>query len=195
MGRGRPREFDEENALQQAMLVFWRQGYRGTSLDDLTQALAINKPSLYAAFGDKETLFLKVVDHYRDRMIVPAARKLLESEDLIDGLNAFFQAFAKIVLENDTPPGCLIACLLSEECCESDAIKTKLAGLIESADKAFSTVFQRHQKQLNPALTPESAGRLLASTVHGLSVRARAGASKKTILEICAAFIDAVAVP
>ena len=192
MPRGRPREFDTEDALQRAMVVFWRRGYRGTSLDDLTEALEVNKPSLYAAFGDKEALFLAVVDYYRDNMVAPAVRKLIGCKNLRDGLQAFFRAMSNIVIENETPPGCLIACLLSEECCESDVIKTKLFSLIESADRVFTKVFEEHKDELNPSLNPEAAGRLLASTMHGLSIRARAGASKKVLVEICDAFIESV---
>src|SRR6266702_5721205 len=63
--RGRPREFDREAALEQAIDVFWRHGYEATSVSDLTAAMGINPPSLYAAFGDKEKLFLEAVERYR----------------------------------------------------------------------------------------------------------------------------------
>jgi len=195
MPRGRPRQFDIEEALNSAMLVFWRRGYRGTSLDDLTEALKISRPSLYAAFGDKEALFMQVVDHYRNQMIVPSAIKLLSCENLREGLQTFFRALANLVTGSETPPGCLIACLLSEECCESDTIKAKLATLIETADKNFTRLFQVHRNALSPALTPESAAKLLLSTVHGLSIRARAGAGERTLLEVGEAFMDAVLVP
>ena len=82
MTKGRPREYDETEVLEKAMLVFWQKGYRGTSLDDLTNAMQINRPSLYAAFCDKETLFLRAVDHYREKMIVPHINELLAAEDL-----------------------------------------------------------------------------------------------------------------
>ncbi len=192
MARGRPRLFDTDEALQRAMLVFWRRGYRGTSLDDLTQALEINRPSLYAAFGDKEELFLQVIDHYRDRMIVPAVRLLVSCENLRDGLHAFTRALGSVILDNETPPGCLIACLLTEECCESEVIKQKLASLIDSADRVFTRVFKEHQAELNPAISPEAAGKFLASMTHGLSIRARAGASKRTLAEISDAFINSI---
>ena len=65
-GRGRPRTFDTEQALGRAMNVFWRKGYAGASLPDLTRAMGINRPSLYAAFGNKASLFRKVLDRYAD---------------------------------------------------------------------------------------------------------------------------------
>jgi TetR/AcrR family transcriptional regulator, copper-responsive repressor len=192
MSRGRPRQFDSETALHNAMLVFWRNGYRGTSVDDLTDALGINKPSLYAAFGDKEALFLQVVDHYREKMLVPALKKLSECGNLKDGLSAFFADIGEVVLENDTPPGCLIACLLSEECCESETIKAKLANSIDGADKFFRRVFEKHSDQLNAALTPESAALLMVSTMHGLSIRARAGGTPERMSLAAEAFMNAV---
>src|SRR3954447_7401012 len=75
--RGRPREFDASEALDRALEVFWRKGYEGTSLDDLTRAMGINRPSLYAAFGNKEELFKKALDRYAEG---PAAyfRRALE---------------------------------------------------------------------------------------------------------------------
>src|SRR5438445_3107154 len=84
--RGRPREFDVEKALERAMNVFWRKGYEGASLPDLTRAMGINRPSLYAAFGNKESLFRKALDRYaegpgsyvRDALEEPTARGVAE---------------------------------------------------------------------------------------------------------------------
>ncbi|MEF1229059.1 TetR/AcrR family transcriptional regulator, partial [Vibrio fortis] len=64
---GRPRSFDQEKALEEALKVFWEQGFEGTSLSDLTKAMGINKPSMYSAFGNKEQLFLKAVEMYKAR--------------------------------------------------------------------------------------------------------------------------------
>src|SRR5258708_19962388 len=65
-GMGRPRSFDIDSALDRVLLVFWRKGFEGTSLSDLTKAVGVNRPSLYAAFGDKEALFRKALDRYLD---------------------------------------------------------------------------------------------------------------------------------
>ena len=97
MNKGRPREFDTQEALSKAILVFWEKGYRGTSLDDLTEAMEINRPSLYSAFGDKQQLFLMAVDQYRDRYIVPVVRKLLTCENLRDGLTEFFRSMVSLL--------------------------------------------------------------------------------------------------
>src|SRR5437867_6950274 len=84
--RGRPREFDAEKALDRALKVFWRKGYEGASLPDLTRAMRINRPSLYAAFGNKEALFRKVIERYaegpagyvREALDGPTARAVAE---------------------------------------------------------------------------------------------------------------------
>src|SRR5436309_14908630 len=72
--RGRPREFDREAALEQAIDVFWRHGYEATSISDLTSAMGINPPSLYAAFGDKETLFMEAVERYQQARLAEVTR-------------------------------------------------------------------------------------------------------------------------
>ena len=85
--KGRPREFNADKALNRALMVFWRKGYEGTSLIDLTKAMNINRPSLYAAFGNKESLFRKVLDRYmqgpvafvRAALEAPTARAAVES--------------------------------------------------------------------------------------------------------------------
>src|SRR5256714_15013561 len=76
MAGGRPRGFDLHEALDRALEVFWRQGYEGTALSDLTAAMGINRPSLYATFGNKEALFRKVLDRYADGPAAYAARAL-----------------------------------------------------------------------------------------------------------------------
>src|SRR5260370_33982821 len=79
--RGRPRAFDQQAALDRAMMLFWRQGYEPTSLSDLSGAMGINAPSIYAAFGDKERLFLRVLDRYLGNRIGEVERALQATTD------------------------------------------------------------------------------------------------------------------
>src|SRR4030081_3217877 len=106
MAMGRPREFDPDQALDRALRVFWRSGYEGASMADLTEAMGITKPSLYAAFGNKEELFRKALDRYVDgpggyvqvALAKPTAREVVE--------HLLYQA-ADAVTDPDHPPGCL----------------------------------------------------------------------------------------
>src|SRR4051812_14757728 len=106
MPKGRPRKFDVEKALDAALLLFWRHGYEGTSLAALTQAMGINMPSLYAAFGNKESLFRKAVDRYiqmpasylPNALTEPTARRAVEK---------MFEGAVGMVMNPRLPDGCL----------------------------------------------------------------------------------------
>src|ERR1700753_2875983 len=106
MAMGRPREFDTETALDLALHVFWRKGYEGASMADLTAAMGITKPSLYAAFGNKEDLFRKALDRYVDGpggYVQPA----LEQPPAQAVVEQLLYGSAKALTSPDHPPGCL----------------------------------------------------------------------------------------
>ncbi len=192
MPKGRPRQFDIDEALEKAMFVFWRKGYRGTSLDDLTEAMEINRPSLYAAFKDKEMLFIQSIDRYRSLYLAAPAKRLLNSSNLRSGLEDFFSDIEKIFLNEKHPPGCMIACLLTEHCCDSPVVKGKLEECITLADSTFKDVFERHRAQLGSEIKPKAAARMLTTTLHGMAIRARSGASRKDFMVIADTFIDLI---
>lgn len=188
MKRGRPREFDRTEALEQAMILFWRNGYRGVSLDDLTDAMSITRPSLYAAFGDKETLFLAAVDYYKETVIMPRFLQLMGADDLAVGLSNFFDELCPLISSKDTP-GCFIACMLTQESVESPEVKAKLADLINGADFGFARIFEKHRSQLQDSCEPAEAAQLTTAVVHGLAVRARSGASAEELAAIGKNFV------
>jgi len=103
MAGGRPRAFDVDEALDRALEVFWRQGYEGTALSDLTAAMGINRPSLYATFGNKEALFRKVLDRYADGPAAYAARAL-ELPRARDVVEALVYGAIELTTGPDTPP-------------------------------------------------------------------------------------------
>lgn len=108
MERGRPREFDEEEALEAALRVFWRQGYQGASLAALTEAMGMSKPSLYRAFGSKEELYNRALERYCDNQLRPHAVRLQEEPDLRKALGAFLHSVADMLTGRDLPGGCMV---------------------------------------------------------------------------------------
>jgi len=189
MAKGRPREFDTDVALDKAMLVFWRKGYRGASLDDLTEAMDINRPSLYAAFADKENLFMQVIDHYRRQFLAAPFKKFMAAKTLKEGLPEFLKSLINVVTSDKTPPGCMIPCLLPEDSCDSEVIRVKLADSLANADAAFKQVFEAHEDELNENLDAQEAARLLTTLNQGMAIRARAGANEQTLQRIAQTFV------
>lgn len=191
MKRGRPREFDRTEALDKAMMLFWRNGYRGVSLDDLTDAMSITRPSLYAAFGDKETLFLAAVDYYKETVLMPRFLRLMDADDLLVGLSDFFDELSSKISTKEAP-GCFIACMLTQDTVESPAVKAKLADLINGADFGFTKILEKHRTQLKEGCQPEAAAQLMTAVLHGLAVRARSGASADELAAIGKNFVRTI---
>src|SRR5260370_19309035 len=102
--RGRPRAYDPEVALQRAMEAFWDGGFSGTSLDDLSARMGMNRPSLYAAFGDKQALYLKTLGSYRAGTCTTLAAALAAGRPLRDALRAIYYRMLDIFLEGDRGP-------------------------------------------------------------------------------------------
>ena len=173
--RGRPREFCVDHALAQALRVFWEKGYEGASLTDLTEAMGITRPSLYAAFGNKESLFRKALDLYeREKMSYigealakPTAREVAET--MLRG------ALANVT--GDGPHGCLrviasVACgdeAGSIRCEIMERTKAGKDNLVARLERA------RAEGDLPPHVDPEGLTRVLIAYLQGISVQANMG--------------------
>ena len=107
--KGRPRKFDVDKALEKAMLVFWHNGYEGSSLSDLTAAMEINRPSLYGTFGDKEQLFIRSLERYLENYGTKGVAQLSKYADLTEAIAAFFNCVVEQLTNSQLPAGCLIA--------------------------------------------------------------------------------------
>jgi AcrR family transcriptional regulator len=187
MAAGRPRSFCTEKALDSAMQVFWRKGYEGTSMVDLTAAIGINSPSLYAAFGSKEGLFRAVLERYDARraefmeklMAAPTAREVAER---------FLHGVADFVADTggNNPPGCLL--LQSGLTCGDSVIPDELARHRAEKEAALRERFERSVREgdLPADANPAALARYLSAMANGICVQATSGASSEQLHEVAA---------
>ena len=125
----RPRSFDPDEALDLARDVFWRKGFQGTSLDDITAATGLAKPSLYAAFGDKNALFLKVLDRYHERIVANAERILNEGPSARDAIERWLTGFVPFCSGVRGSRGCLSINTAADGAFEQKEVRKSVAAL------------------------------------------------------------------
>ena len=180
--RGRPREFCVDEALAQALRVFWEKGYDGTSLNDLTEAMGITRPSLYAAFGNKDALFRKALDLYEREKLAyigkaleqPTARKVAET---------MLRGAVDNVTSSDQPHGCL-GVITSVACGpESQSVREDVVKRGDVAKRALMERFERAQAEgdLPGSIDAEGIMRVLVALLQGISVQANQGATREEL--------------
>ena len=194
MPGGRPRAFDDQTALAAAMEVFWRQGYEGTSIADLTLALGINPPSLYAAFGSKRELFEKALQLYtrgRATQVEAAMTRPTAHEAVL----ALLTGRAEIFTEPGQPSGCMTI----QAGLTSGDSRHEIAGLLADArEETRRTVLARLDRAATEGDLPPSSdravlARYVMATIDGLSIEAASGAPREELT--AAATLAAQVVP
>jgi AcrR family transcriptional regulator len=176
---GRPRSFDIDKALDRALQVFWQKGYEGTSLSDLTKATGVNRPSLYAAFGNKETLFRKALDRYTEG---PAAyvREALEEPRARVVAERLLRGAVDLLTNPRTPQGCLMV-QGALSCGEAaDPIRQELVLRRAAGQAAIRQRFKRaiRDGDLPVGTNAADLARFVATVIHGMAVQAAGGASR-----------------
>jgi AcrR family transcriptional regulator len=171
MPAGRPRSFDPDKALDAAVGTFWKYGYDGASLDALTEAMGINRPSLYAAFGDKAALFESALRRYQATAWEGMRAALDEAPDAGAAIDAYFVAARRSVAGRGTPRGCLVASVLGDVS-EADPRWRKLAAELVADGQRH--VAERLRRFL-PADKAARAATLMGLAAGGLAVLARTG--------------------
>ena len=193
--RGRPREYDADTALGRAAECFWKHGYAGTSLDDLASATGMNRPSLYAAFGNKRDLYLKTLRRYRDESRDTAKALLSDKPSLRVYLGRFYQAALDVYFAGSGGGrGCYSIGTAATESAVDAAVRAFLADTIQSTDAFFATLVRRaiELSEIQPKADPEALARVLTATLHTLAVRSRAGQSRRELEKLYAATIEIV---
>jgi AcrR family transcriptional regulator len=183
--KGRPREFDVDDALERALVVFWRRGYEGATLAELTRAMGINRPSLYAAFGSKEELFRKVIDRYaegpagyvRAALNEPTARAV--AERLLGGT-------VDLLTNRRNPRGCLIVQGALTCGGAADAVRQELVSRRLSSQAAVRLRFERARAEgdLPADSDPGDLARFLSAVIQGMAVQATGGASRAELRRV-----------
>jgi AcrR family transcriptional regulator len=180
--KGRPREFDLDEALERALEVFWRQGYEGASLGDLTAAMGINRPSLYAAFGNKESLFGKALDRYADEHMA-FIRAALEEPTAGRAIEALMRGFVASVTDPRTPAGCLTVQGALASGPDAESIRAELTTRRLGGEAALRARLRRARKEgdLTGDADPADLARYISTITQGLAVQAAGGASRRQL--------------
>jgi AcrR family transcriptional regulator len=175
---GRPRAFDPDAALDRAMHVFWAKGYEGASLSNLTRAMRINRPSLYAAFGNKEELFRKVLDRYVDGPLAYFGKALAapKARDVIEQI--FFGA-AKMAGDPRLPAGCLMVQGALAVGNAAGSVRKEAAGRRGASEVALRRRLQRAKREadLPKNADPAELARYVMTVLQGMAVQGADGAS------------------
>lgn len=184
--RGRPRGFDRNAALQAAMQVFWLRGYEATSLSDLTKAMGINAPSLYAAFACKEALFEEALELYEAAEGALPQRLLREGRTAKEGFAAMLRFYAGYYVNTDHPPGCMVVLSAIVGAPENKSVRALMTRSRRAAMDALEQRIRRGQTEGDVPATADAAvmAAFYTTLVQGMSIQARDGATKKQLLAI-----------
>jgi AcrR family transcriptional regulator len=191
--RGRPRAYEPEVALRRATQAFWRDGFAGTSLDALTDAMDMNRPSLYGAFGDKRELFIKCYRRYRDDARAAMGDIFRDELPIRRRLERIYAVALDIYLSGESGPrGCFtVMTAVSEAVHDPDIRAMVLEGFAE-LDKAFAACFRRAREngELPESADPVVLAQLASATIHTIAIRSRARMPRKELEAIVTGALD-----
>src|SRR5438874_1473796 len=180
---GRPRAFDPDAVLERAMHVFWAKGYEGASLSDLTRAMRINRPSLYAAFGNKEELFRKVLDRYVNGPLAYFG-KALAAPKARDAVKEIFFGTARMADDPRIPTGCLM--VQGALACGDTSVRKEVAERRAAAEVALRRRLQRAKREgdLPKNVDPTELARYVMTVLQGMAVQGADGASSDQLRRV-----------
>src|SRR6202521_4336370 len=182
--RGRPRQYDPERALAKAAEVFWKRGYAATSLDDLVAATGMNRPSLYAAFGDKRDIYLKTLARYREQSRAIGVEILADDPPLRIFLKRFYEAAIDLYRAGGAEArGCYSISTAPAQATTDPAVRAFLAASIDGTAAFLCGLITkaRERGEVLSSAEPEALAQLATATLHTIAVRSRVGVSRKQL--------------
>ena len=181
--RGRPRNYDPDEALGNARDVFWDAGYASSSLDELSSAMSMNRPSLYGAFGDKEALYLRTLERYRQDGLAALLDALAPDRPLRECIAAVYVKALDIYMGGPAPRGCFLIGTATSEAIRHDAIRQALLGSLLDFDHAIEARMRLavERGELKPECDAAALAKVASSVMYALAVRARAGESRSAL--------------
>jgi AcrR family transcriptional regulator len=183
--RGRPREFDADIALTQALDVFWRRGFAATSLDDISEGTNLNRPSIYGAFGDKRELYIKAFRRYRERLKEEYGPLMTGALPVREKVTRLLQAALSVYRAGTPDPrGCFTVLTACSDAIADEAIRAAVAEALVNMDRSFERMFAAARADLPAGAEPVRLGRQMTAWLQTLSVRARAGVPREALEEI-----------
>ena len=190
--RGRPRQFNRDKALEAAMHVFWSKGLTATSLDDLSAAMNMNRPSLYNAFGNKESIYQQALNRFTDWMGQQLGEVLFAEPDLKTALKLFYNKALDVYLGSTVPLGCFVSCTCPAEAATHPDIQKSFYQVISEVDAVLEKRLLISQAAGHWPLNkdPQITAKLLQATLQSLALRARAGESRNSLENIYLMAID-----
>jgi TetR/AcrR family transcriptional regulator, transcriptional repressor for nem operon len=190
--RGRPRSFDVEAAVERAMDVFWSRGYHATALPDLLRATKLSRGSLYAAFGDKHSLFLRALDRYIDDALMRMDSEFAPEKEPVDGLRAFLAGYVERMSGANGRRGCLLVATAMELAGQDAEVGRRVAGFFKTMEARVADALSRAKTagKLADGVEPSSAARILICFLWGLRVVAKTAPTRTTWQATVDALLD-----
>jgi AcrR family transcriptional regulator len=170
--------------------AFWASGYQATSLDRLTEVTGLKRPSLYGAFGDKQALYVALLRTYRETNLATVRRMLGDAKTLREGLSAVYAGAIDLYLPNGQ--GCFVLNTAASEAETDAAVRAELDQVTQDLDAAFADrmVWARIDGELAAAVDTKARGKLATALLHSLSIRARAGESRRELEGLAASGVE-----
>jgi AcrR family transcriptional regulator len=182
--RGRPRTFDEADVLDIAKNLFWQRGYEATSIKDLTEAMGMTPPSLYAAFGSKEALYDRVLDRYAETIGQMLLRELHAEPNLKLAISALVRDWAQLLTGGSHPKGCMISLGMSTHAPDDATIAQGVANRRAATRRLFLDRLEADKDQLPAGTDLVSLANYLAMVIAGMSMLARDGLDTAALLAV-----------